>query len=54
MEMAVFTKLNKDRDIILILVTHNPEMGALTDRRVFIRVGTIEGDDRSRCGHRLL
>lgn len=44
--MGVFQRLNEDRGITLVLVTHNPEMGQLTNRRILIRDGTIEGDER--------
>jgi len=42
--MAVFKKLNQDRRITFILVTHDPEVGDLTDRKILIRDGRIEGD----------
>ncbi|MBI5250225.1 MAG: ABC transporter ATP-binding protein [Desulfomonile tiedjei] len=44
--MSVFDTLNRQRKITFILVTHDPEVGALTDRRILIRDGRIEGDDR--------
>lgn len=44
--MNVFRKLNEDRKITFILVTHDPEMGELTDRTILIRDGRIEGDNR--------
>lgn len=44
--MNVFRKLNEDRKITFILVTHDPEMGELTDRTILIRDGRIEGDTR--------
>jgi len=42
--MAVFKKLNQDRRITFILVTHDAEVGDLTDRKILIRDGRIEGD----------
>lgn len=42
--MAVFKRLNQDRKITFILVTHDPEVGDLTDRKILIRDGRIEGD----------
>ena len=44
--MSVFDKLNRERRITFILVTHDPEIGAYTDRRILIRDGRIEGDVR--------
>ena len=44
--MNVFRRLNHDRKITFVLVTHDPEMGALTDRRILIRDGRVEGDER--------
>jgi putative ABC transport system ATP-binding protein len=44
--MQVFRRLNKDRRITFVLVTHDPEVGTVTDRRVFIRDGCVEADER--------
>jgi putative ABC transport system ATP-binding protein len=44
--MMVFRTLNHDRKITFILVTHDPEVGDLTDRKILIRDGRIEGDER--------
>lgn len=44
--MNVFRRLNEDRKITFILVTHDQEMGELTDRKILIRDGRIEGDIR--------
>lgn len=44
--MMVFRKLNRERHITFVLVTHDPEVGDLTDRRILIRDGRIEEDDR--------
>ena len=44
--MSVFDTLNRERKITFILVTHDPEIGAFTDRRILIRDGKIEGDVR--------
>lgn len=45
--MDIFRKLNEHRHITFVLVTHDREIGYLTDRRIFIRDGRIEGDERS-------
>jgi putative ABC transport system ATP-binding protein len=42
--MMVFRKLNRDRKITFILVTHDPEVGQVTDRKILIRDGNVEGD----------
>ncbi|MDD3473767.1 MAG: ABC transporter ATP-binding protein [Syntrophaceae bacterium] len=44
--MGVFRKLNSERRITFILVTHDQEMGLLTDRIIFIRDGQVETDTR--------
>jgi len=44
--VMVFRKLNRDRKITFILVTHDPEVGDVTDRTILIRDGKIEGDTR--------
>jgi len=50
--MKVFQRLNRERKITFVLVTHDPEVGDLTDRKILIRDGRIEGDVRnSGDGH---
>ncbi|MBI4962389.1 MAG: ABC transporter ATP-binding protein [Desulfomonile tiedjei] len=44
--MTVFRRLNRDRRITFVLVTHDPEVGDQTDRTILIRDGRIEGDKR--------
>jgi putative ABC transport system ATP-binding protein len=44
--MMVFRNLNRDRKITFILVTHDREVGDITDRIILIRDGKIEGDER--------
>jgi putative ABC transport system ATP-binding protein len=41
----IFRKLNQERHITFVLVTHDRDIGALTDRRILIRDGRIEGDE---------
>jgi putative ABC transport system ATP-binding protein len=48
--MAVFRRLNRERKITFILVTHDPEVAEVTDRRILIRDGRIEGDVRKADG----
>jgi len=45
--MDIFRKLNERRHITFVLVTHDREIGSFTDRRIMIRDGRIEGDERS-------
>lgn len=50
--MMVFRKLNGDRKITFILVTHDPDVGQVTDRKILIRDGNVEGDERKTgVGH---
>lgn len=44
--MQVFKQLNRERQITFVLVTHDPEVGDITDRTIHIRDGKIEGDER--------
>ena len=48
--MMVFRRLNRDRKITFVLVTHDSEVGEATDRTVRIRDGRIEGDKRKTGG----
>ncbi|MEW6113311.1 MAG: ABC transporter ATP-binding protein [Thermodesulfobacteriota bacterium] len=45
--MEVFRKLNTEQGITFVLVTHDPEVAGLTNRRILIRDGRIEGDERN-------
>jgi putative ABC transport system ATP-binding protein len=45
--MEVFRKLNTEQGITFVLVTHDPEVACLTNRRILIRDGKIEGDERN-------
>ncbi|MGO9571144.1 MAG: ABC transporter ATP-binding protein [Desulfomonilaceae bacterium] len=42
----VFRTLNRDQGITFVLVTHDLEIGGVTDRTIFIRDGIIAGDVR--------
>jgi putative ABC transport system ATP-binding protein len=44
--ISVFRHLNELNNITFVLVTHDSEMGDLTDRIIFIRDGRIESDNR--------
>ncbi len=40
--MKIFTTLNKEKGITIILVTHDPEVAEFVHRRVYLRDGEIE------------
>jgi putative ABC transport system ATP-binding protein len=44
--MMVFRRLNRHRRITFMLVTHDPEVGQVTNRKISIRDGNVEGDER--------
>ena len=44
--MEFLLKLNQDKGTILIIVTHDPEIAAQTDRIVYIRDGVVVEDKR--------
>jgi len=44
--MTVFQRLNKEQGITIVLVTHDPEMGDLTERKIVLRDGRVERDDK--------
>ncbi len=44
--MTVFRRLNEEQGITVILVTHDPEMGEMTERRIVLRDGRIERDEK--------
>lgn len=47
--IEVFRKLNRNSGITFALVTHDPQIGGVTDRTILIRDGRIEGDERKRA-----
>jgi len=44
--MDIFTRLNKEQNITVILVTHDPEVAEVSHRRIYIRDGLIEREER--------
>ena len=44
--MDIFKKLNRKQNITIILVTHDPEVSVIANRRIYIRDGLIEREER--------
>lgn len=44
--MEIFKKLNREQNITIILVTHDPEVSVITNRQIYIRDGLIEREER--------
>jgi len=44
--MEVFKKLNKDENITIILVTHDPDVAKITHKRIHLRDGLIVKEER--------
>lgn len=44
--MDIFKKLNSEQNITIILVTHDPEVAEVSHRRIYIRDGLIEREER--------
>jgi putative ABC transport system ATP-binding protein len=44
--MEIFTRLNTEQNITIVLVTHDPEVAEVAHRRIFIRDGLIEREER--------
>ena len=40
--MAVLKKLNRDKNITIVLVTHDPEVAEAAEKTIFLRDGEIE------------
>jgi putative ABC transport system ATP-binding protein len=45
--MRIFQKLNKDKNITIILVTHDPNVGGQSRRRIYLRDGRIIKEEKS-------
>lgn len=44
--MDIFKKLNQEQNITIILVTHDPEVAVIAHRRIYIRDGLIEREEK--------
>ena len=40
--MEIFTKLNREKNITIVLVTHDPEVAEAAEKTIFLRDGVIE------------
>lgn len=47
--MTLFQKLNNERGITIVLVTHEPDIAAFAQRRIVFRDGVIVSDDKQRA-----
>lgn len=45
--MEIFSKLNQEENITIILVTHDPDVAAFTRKRIYLRDGQIEKEERN-------
>lgn len=45
--MAIFRRLNEEQGITLCIVTHDPDVAAVTKRRIFVRDGRIIREETS-------
>jgi putative ABC transport system ATP-binding protein len=46
--MGLLTRLNRDKGITIIMVTHEPDMAAYAGRMIRFKDGLVESDDRAR------
>ena len=51
--MSIFLKLNEEKGITIIFVTHEPDIAAYTRRIVHIRDGTISSDERRESARKV-
>ena len=49
--MKIFKKLNEEKNMTIILVTHDPEIAKIAQRRIYLRDGQIEREERSQNEH---
>ena len=46
----LFRKLNKEDGLTLVVTTHNPVLGALADRIIYLKDGRVVSKEESICG----
>jgi ABC-type methionine transport system ATPase subunit len=49
--LETFRKLNKEQGITIVIVTHEPDVGAHCDRIIRMRDGRVENDNRATVDH---
>jgi len=45
--MKIFTRLNKEKDITIILVTHDPDVAAIAGRKIHLKDGRVVREERN-------
>ena len=50
--MDIFTKLNKEKNVTVIMVTHERDIAEFTDRIITFRDGQILSDEKRNDGRR--
>jgi putative ABC transport system ATP-binding protein len=48
--MNIFTRLNEEKNITLVMVTHEPDLACYARRRIYIRDGKIIKEEKGREG----
>jgi putative ABC transport system ATP-binding protein len=46
--MNIFTKLNREKKITLVMVTHEPDIACYAGKRIYIRDGVIIREERNQ------
>jgi putative ABC transport system ATP-binding protein len=44
--MAIFQRLNREEQITMIVVTHDPDVASYANRNILVKDGKLQGDDR--------
>jgi putative ABC transport system ATP-binding protein len=48
--MEIFTRLNVDKKITLVMVTHEPDIACYARKRIYMRDGKIIREEKGRDG----
>jgi len=48
--MEIFTRLNEDKKITLVMVTHEPDIACYAKKRIYMRDGKIIREEKGREG----